>query len=233
MVFRVRTVKFWSLQATILPDTMPWRISHGWHRRRFCTMAFASGDCRRSTDRRATRLVAGGVCLPAPLRRGLLFQPAAQSFPAALRVWTQGRTDRSLGRRQPAHSLAAARNLFQRGGASSAPPHGRSAPRQTAAALCRPHRRVHPDPCRRQPLRPPRLHPAHLGRACFHRGLAPLLQEVWSRSRHACRGHGSQPSTSHTPAEPRRVETAPASQPVPPPPPPFSRRGRSTRGRSC
>ncbi len=42
-----------------------------------------------------------------------------------------------------------------------------------------------------------------------------------------------QPSTSHTPAEPRRVETAPASQPVPPPPPPFSRRGRSTRGRSC
>ena len=41
------------------------------------------------------------------------------------------------------------------------------------------------------------------------------------------------PSASHTPAEPRRVETAPPSQPVPLPPPPFSRRGHNTRGRSC
>jgi transposase len=41
------------------------------------------------------------------------------------------------------------------------------------------------------------------------------------------------PSAGHTPAEPRPVATVPPSQPVPLPPPPFSRRGRSTRGRSC
>lgn len=41
------------------------------------------------------------------------------------------------------------------------------------------------------------------------------------------------PSTEGTPAEPRRVETAVPSQPVPLPPPPFSRRARNTRGRSC
>lgn len=35
------------------------------------------------------------------------------------------------------------------------------------------------------------------------------------------------------PAEPRPLETVPPSQPIPLPPPPFSRRGRSTRGRSC
>jgi transposase len=40
------------------------------------------------------------------------------------------------------------------------------------------------------------------------------------------------PSAGHTPAEPRPAATVPASPPVPPPPP-FSRRGRSTRGRSC
>jgi hypothetical protein len=36
----------------------------------------------------------------------------------------------------------------------------------------------------------------------------------------------------HPPAEPRRLETVPPSQPVPLPPPPFSRRGRKTRARS-
>ena len=36
-----------------------------------------------------------------------------------------------------------------------------------------------------------------------------------------------------SPAEPRPVQTVPPSQPVPLPPPPFSRRGRTTRGRSC
>src|SRR5438552_6271278 len=41
------------------------------------------------------------------------------------------------------------------------------------------------------------------------------------------------PSAGHTPAEPRPVQTVPPSQPVPLPPPPFSRRGRTTRGRSC
>ena len=41
------------------------------------------------------------------------------------------------------------------------------------------------------------------------------------------------PSAQRTPAEPRAIETAPPSQPVPLPPPPFSRRGRSTPGRSC
>ncbi len=41
------------------------------------------------------------------------------------------------------------------------------------------------------------------------------------------------PSAGHTPAEPRPVETVPPRQPVPLPPPPFSRRGRTTRGRSC
>ena len=34
-------------------------------------------------------------------------------------------------------------------------------------------------------------------------------------------------------ATPHPVDTAPPSQPVPLPPPPFSRRGPSTRGRSC
>jgi transposase len=41
------------------------------------------------------------------------------------------------------------------------------------------------------------------------------------------------PRAGHTPAEPRPVDTVPPSQPVPLPPPPFSRRGPSTRGRSC
>jgi hypothetical protein len=41
------------------------------------------------------------------------------------------------------------------------------------------------------------------------------------------------PSVQPLPAEPRAVETVPPSQPVPLPPPPFSRRGPSTRGRSC
>jgi transposase len=41
------------------------------------------------------------------------------------------------------------------------------------------------------------------------------------------------PSASQTPAEARPVATVPPSQPVPLPPPPFSRRGRTTRGRSC
>jgi hypothetical protein len=40
------------------------------------------------------------------------------------------------------------------------------------------------------------------------------------------------PSAGGTPAEPRALEIAPPSQPVPLPPPPFSRRGRSTRARS-
>src|ERR1700675_1082538 len=38
------------------------------------------------------------------------------------------------------------------------------------------------------------------------------------------------PRADNTPAQPRSVETAPPSQPVPLPPPPFSRRGRNTRG---
>ncbi len=41
------------------------------------------------------------------------------------------------------------------------------------------------------------------------------------------------PRADNTPAQPRAVETVPPSQPVPLPPPPFSRRGRTTRGRSC
>jgi hypothetical protein len=41
------------------------------------------------------------------------------------------------------------------------------------------------------------------------------------------------PSAGQTPAEPHPVATAPPSQPVPLPSPPFSRRGRSTRERSC
>ena len=40
------------------------------------------------------------------------------------------------------------------------------------------------------------------------------------------------PSAERIPAEPRRIETLPPSQPVPLPPPPFSRRGRNTRARS-
>jgi transposase len=40
------------------------------------------------------------------------------------------------------------------------------------------------------------------------------------------------PSAERTPAEPRTLDTAPPSQPVPLPPPPFSRRRRKTRARS-
>jgi transposase len=43
----------------------------------------------------------------------------------------------------------------------------------------------------------------------------------------------ARPSLEGVPAEPRRLETAPPSQPLPLPPPPFSRRARNTRGRSC
>ena len=203
------------------------------HGRRFCTMAFPSADCRRSPDSRATRPVAGSVCLSATLRQRLLFQPVAQPFSAALRLRTQGRSDRPLGRYQPAHGLAPARSLFQGGDSGCAPPHGGSAPRQAAAALCRPHRRVHPDPCRRHPLRHPRLHPTHLGRARLHGGLAPLLQEVRPRSRHARRGNSRAPERgAHAcrSRDSRPVETMPAGAT---PPPPFSRRGPSTRGRSC
>ncbi len=41
------------------------------------------------------------------------------------------------------------------------------------------------------------------------------------------------PSAERLPAEAHAVATVPSSQPVPLPPPPFSRRGPSTRGRSC
>ena len=41
------------------------------------------------------------------------------------------------------------------------------------------------------------------------------------------------PSTGGRPAEPCPAVLVPPSQPVPLPPPPFSRRRRSTRGRSC
>jgi hypothetical protein len=43
----------------------------------------------------------------------------------------------------------------------------------------------------------------------------------------------AQPSVAGPAAEPRLLEMVPPSQPVPLPPPPFSRRGPSTRGRSC
>jgi len=51
----------------------------------------------------------------------------------------------------------------------------------------------------------------------------------------AARAEAKAPRTSagRTPVEPRPVDTARPGQPVPLPPPPFSRRGRSTRGRSC
>src|SRR5438132_534396 len=150
-------------------------------------MAFSSADCRGATDGRATRLVAVCVCLPAALRQGLLFDSIAQPFPAALRRGTQGRSDRPLGRDQPAHGLASTRRLFQGGNSGCSASHGRSASRQAAAALRRPNRRVYLDPCRRHPLRHPRLHPTHLGRARLHSGLTPFLQEVWSRSRHGGR----------------------------------------------
>ena len=41
------------------------------------------------------------------------------------------------------------------------------------------------------------------------------------------------PSSEQPPAEPRRGQTRPPSQPVPLPPPPFSRRGRNMREHSC
>ena len=85
---------------------------------------------------------------------------------------------------------------------------GRAA-RQTAAALCRPHRRVHPDPSRGHPLRHARLHRAHLGRARLHGRFAPLHQEVRPRSRDAGCGHGR-------PAQ--RGRRAPSRRTAPPKP---------------
>ena len=149
--------------------------------------------------------------------------------------------------------LPSARRLVQGGHPGSPPPHGRPAPRQAAATLCRPYRRIHADPCRRHPLRHPRLHRPHLGRTRVHGGLVPFLQEVRPRSRHAGPGHGTptQPRAAdgraangrasplpaeQLPAEPCRLDAVPPSQPVPLPPPPFSRRRRTTRntrGPSC
>ena len=179
-------------------------------------------------------LLQARLCLPATLRRRLLFQPSAQPFPAALRLRTQGRSDRPLGRHQPAHGLAAARRLFQGGDSGGAPPHGRPAPRQTAAALCRPHRRVHPDPCRR-----------HAATTCSTSSSAPGACAsprwpctIFARSSASIGPRGPRPRPPaqrgpHAAPSRARVETAPPSQPVPLPPPPFSRRGRNTRGRSC
>src|SRR6202522_988858 len=113
MVFQVLRVNFWSLQVTMLPDTMSWRICYacpGW---RFFAMAFPSADCRTPTDGRATRLIVVRICLSATLWRRLLFRPAAQPFSAALRLWSQGRADRSPGWHQPTDGLASARRLLQ------------------------------------------------------------------------------------------------------------------------
>ena len=243
-----------ALRAIIFPGTLPRRISHGCHGRRFCTMAFPSADCRTALHRRATRLVAVRLCLSATLRQRLLFQPAAQPFSAALRLRTQGRADRPPGRLQPADRLPSARRLVQGGHPGSPPPHGRPAPRQAAATLCRPYRRIHADPWRRHPLRHPRLHRPHLGRTRVHGGLVPFLQEVRPRSRHAAQATAPRPSpeqptaeqptaepapragAEQLPAEPCRLDAVPPSQPVPLPPPPFSRRRRTTRntrGPSC
>ena len=213
-----------------------------------------AADCRTALHRRATRLVAVRLCLSATLRQRLLFQPAAQPFSAALRLRTQGRADRPPGRLQPADRLPSARRLVQGGHPGSPPPHGRPAPRQAAATLCRPYRRIHADPWRRHPLRHPRLHRPHLGRTRVHGGLVPFLQEVRPRSRHAAQATAPRPSpeqptaeqptaepapragAEQLPAEPCRLDAVPPSQPVPLPPPPFSRRRRTTRntrGPSC
>jgi transposase len=48
----------------------------------------------------------------------------------------------------------------------------------------------------------------------------------------APRPSAERPRAGRTPAEPRRSESVPPSQPVPLPPPPFSRRGRNTPGPS-
>ena len=134
----------------------------------------------------------GAFFLSAALRRRLLFDARAQSFPAPLRRGTQGRSGRSLGRHQSAHRLAPARPFLQGGGSGGAPSHGGSASWQAAAALCRTYCRVYSEPSRRHALRRPRLHRADLGGARFDRGLASLLQEVWSGPRDAGRGESSQ-----------------------------------------
>src|SRR5262245_2042286 len=145
-------------------------------------MALPSTDRRAPLDGRATWLVAGGLRLPATLRRRLLLQPLAQPFPAALPVGAQGRSDRPLGRHQPTHCLAPAGRLVQGSDSGRAPPPGRAAAWQTAAPLCRPHCRVHPYPPPGHALRRARLHPTHLERPRVHGGLASLHQEVWPRS---------------------------------------------------
>ncbi len=111
--------------------------------------------------------------------------PPARPFPAPLRLRPQGRPDRSPARHQPAHRLAPARPLLQGGDPAGPPPHGRPALRQAPAALCRPHRRVPPDPSRRHAATTSRLHRAHLRRPRLHGGLAPVPQEVRPRSGHA------------------------------------------------
>ena len=86
----------------------------------FCTMAFAGAGAEDRLTAEQRGLLQAAFAFRHRCGEDYYSSRLLSHFPAALRVWTQGRTDRSLGRRQPAHSLAAARNLFQRGGASSA-----------------------------------------------------------------------------------------------------------------
>ncbi len=198
----------------------------------------------RLTAEQRRYLLQAAFCLPAPLRRGLLFQPAdLQSFPAALRsLDSRSHRSYSLGRRPAvAHSLAALAGISSKEGGASSRSH-RMAGRPCTANCCRsalrgPIAEFIPDPCRRQPLRHfSTSSSAHLGRARVSTvALHHFCKKFGLDRGHAGRGHGS--PAQH---EPHARRAAPGrngpseAQPVPPPPPRFSTRGRSdTRGRSC
>ncbi len=180
----------------------------------FALAGFASGDCRRSTDRRATRLVAGGVCLPAPATARTII-PAGYSSHFLLHC----ESGLKVLHRSLAWSASAAFSL--RGSKESLPKeavqaahrrisqsaHGKLLPRPR-----RPHRRVHPDPCRRQPLLHLRLHRADLGAMRVStQWPCPLLQKFGLDRATRGRGHGSPAQhEAASPAEPLAGRNSPS-----------------------
>ena len=176
------------------------------------------------------------VCLPATLRRRLLFQPACSAISCCTA------TPDSRSRRSPALVGISRPTASHQQGVSSKEaiqaahhrmagrPHGKLLPRY--AGPIAEFILTHADATRYDILDfiertwGVRVSTVALHHFCKKFGLD-----------RATRAEATAPRPSADalppPAEPRPVETVPPSQPVPLPPPPFSRRGRSTRGRSC
>ena len=139
----------------------------------------------------------------------------------SLLLGTQGRSDRPPGRNRRPTAYADQEGVSSRKRFRRAPPHGGPASWQAAAALCRPHRRVRLDACRRHALRHSRLHvttPFEL--ACCDSPSATSLQEVWPFGPR-CRSHKPRPRPARRPSHVARNGRRRAP---PLPPPPFSTR---------